>query len=168
MLLFHNSFRFGLPPDHILERVHEYFGSNYFRRVQRSLAPTYVFQFRFSHLHQIVNCIPHNAPKHRMLVLEFPRLPQREEELTPIIILSSAIRHTQQPPTIELEPAVKFILKNSPGINRFASMPGAGRVATLNDEGWNKTMEDCISVITVETMLKERAGGDWGLFGEEL
>lgn len=38
----------------------------------------------------------------------------------------------------------------------------------MEDEAWDEAMEGCAIVVTIETVLQERAGGEWDLFGKEL
>ena len=53
-------------------------------------------------------------------------------------------------------------------VDAFAAMPGTCRVATLQNETWDKTVECRVLVVAIKAVLKEVARGEGGLFGEEL
>ena len=97
------------------------------------------------------------------------RLPQRQEKLASIIVLSTSIRHSQQSAPVELEPTVQLISKGRAMLEAaFAAGTGAGGVAALDDERGDEAVEDGAGVVAVEAVLEEVAGGEWGLGGEEL
>lgn len=41
----------------------------------------------------------------------------------------------------------------------FAAMPGACRIAALEDEAGDEAVEDCVGVVAIETVLEEVARG---------
>jgi hypothetical protein len=85
--------------------------------------------------------------------LQFRRRIQREEELGAIAV-RAFIRHTQQTSPIELKSAMKFILKELTIIERAnTAMTAAGRVASLDYEAWDKSVEDGVRVVAIETVL---------------
>lgn len=120
-------------------------------------------------LHNVEYGITNHSSKHSILPRKFRRNAQRNEELTPIIILNPSVRHTQQPATIILQPRMKLILKSSSILQgALTAKAGAGGVAALYDETWNYAVEYGAIVIAVQAVLEEVSGCEGGLLGEEF
>ena len=63
---------------------------------------------------------------------------------------------------------MELILEQSARVDGFPTLPGAGWVATLDDEARDKSMKYRTIIVAIETELKEVAGCDWCLLCEKL
>ena len=65
---------------------------------------------------------------------------------------------------------MEFILKYPSLIlvDAFAAMTRTCRVTALEDESWDKAVENCVVVVAIEAVLKEITRCEGGLFGEEF
>lgn len=64
---------------------------------------------------------------------------------------------------------MEFILKDIPVVEGGDSTRSSTRrISALNDEARDQTVEDCVGVVAIETMLEEIARGEGCLFGEEF
>ena len=89
--------------------------------------------------------------------------------MTPIIIFPPRIRHAQQTPPIELQPAVKLVFERRAIVEAaLAAGPGTRGIAALDDKSGYKPMEDSIVVVAVEAELQKVARGERRLLCEEL
>ena len=53
-------------------------------------------------------------------------------------------------------------------IDAFAAMPSACGVPALENETWDKAVEDRLIVVAIEAVLEEVARGEWGLLSKEF